>query len=90
MSTTTDSVTQDILANAFTSIAEEMAVVEYRSRFESGRCLDPASDDSNGLPPSPSPGIGYENNNEERLCRGRDLPPFAQPGSSALPGFGSS
>lgn len=33
MSTTTDSVTQDILANAFTSIAEEMAVVEYRASF---------------------------------------------------------
>ncbi|HEU4976499.1 MAG TPA: hydantoinase B/oxoprolinase family protein [Baekduia sp.] len=33
MSTTTDSVTQDILANAFTSIAEEMAVIEYRASF---------------------------------------------------------
>ena len=28
-----DTVTQDILANAFTSVAEEMAVIEYRSSF---------------------------------------------------------
>jgi N-methylhydantoinase B len=31
--TTVDPITQEILANAFTSIAEEMAVVEYRSSF---------------------------------------------------------
>jgi N-methylhydantoinase B len=30
---TADAVTQEILANAFTSVAEEMAVVEYRSSF---------------------------------------------------------
>ena len=29
----TDPVTQEILANAFTSVAEEMAVVEYRSSY---------------------------------------------------------
>jgi N-methylhydantoinase B len=33
VSTATDTVTREILANAFTSVAEEMAVVEYRSSF---------------------------------------------------------
>ena len=33
MSAAADPVTQEILANAFTSLAEEMAVVEYRSSF---------------------------------------------------------
>lgn len=33
MSAPADPVTQEILANAFTSVAEEMAVVEYRSSF---------------------------------------------------------
>jgi N-methylhydantoinase B len=33
MSIAIDTVTQDILANAFSSVAEEMAVIEYRSSF---------------------------------------------------------
>jgi N-methylhydantoinase B len=33
MTAVADAVTQEILANAFTSVAEEMAVVEYRSSF---------------------------------------------------------
>ena len=33
MTALADPVTQEILANAFTSVAEEMAVVEYRSSF---------------------------------------------------------